>query len=160
MMDKRKGEKIRAYLLGNEETIAIAESVTSGLLQWQFSNLTDAQNFYQGGVTTYNLGQKYKHLVVEPIHAMSCNCVSAKVAEEMAKNVCTLFNSNWGIGITGYATPVPEADNQLFSYYAICYNGIIQLAGKINSKQLEPEKVQLAYARTVINKLTDCIAKL
>ncbi|MFT3750464.1 MAG: hypothetical protein QM768_19275 [Agriterribacter sp.] len=35
----------------------------------------------------------------------------------------TLFTSNWEIGITGYASPVPESGQALFVYYAIaCYN--------------------------------------
>src|SRR3954469_8414198 len=94
------GKKLHA----KEQTIAISESVTSGLLQFAFSNIKDAEKFYQGGITAYNIGQKYKHLNVETIHAIGVNCVSQKIADEMALNVISLFNSDWGIGITGYAS--------------------------------------------------------
>ena len=78
---------------------------------------------FQGGLTVYNLGQKCRHLGVNPIQALECNCVSDKVAVEMAISVCKLFTSDWGIAITGYSTPVPESDNKLFAYFAIAFQG-------------------------------------
>lgn len=53
----------------------------------------NAAQFYQGGIMAYNIGQKYRHLFVEPIHAGICNCVSEKIAREMALNSCKMFNS-------------------------------------------------------------------
>src|SRR4051812_38795900 len=100
---------LKDALLAKQETISVAESVTSGLLQAAFSSAEKAMQIFQGGITTYNLGQKYRHLLVDPIHASACNCVSERVAQEMALHVCELFSSNWGIGITGYASPVPES---------------------------------------------------
>ncbi len=70
---------IRQYMLGNNQTVAVAESVTAGLLQWAFSSIPDAAQFFQGGITAYNISQKYKHLAVEPIHASEVNCVSQKL---------------------------------------------------------------------------------
>src|SRR5215203_1295610 len=82
---------IRDRLLARKETVAVAESVSSGYLQLAFSRGKDAEKFYQGGITTYNLGQKAKHLCVEPIHALDCNSVSEKVASQMARGVNDLF---------------------------------------------------------------------
>lgn len=149
---------IGRLLLKRKETIAVAESVTSGLMQVAFSSVDGAIGFYQGGITAYNVAQKYKHLNVEPVHALSCNGVSEKVATEMAFSVCSIFNSNWGIGITGYATPVPESHNELFSYYTILYKGEIKKASRLVSREDEPLKVQLFYCNTVLKVLSDVIA--
>jgi len=83
--DKKILTQIGKRLLAKKQTIAVAESVTSGLLQFAFSSMENAADFYQGGITAYNIAQKFKHLTVEPLHALSVNCVSAKVAEQMAK---------------------------------------------------------------------------
>src|SRR5688500_8216804 len=112
-------------LIERQQSIAVAESVTSGHMQVALSTATDAVKFYQGGITAYNIGQKSRHLHVEPIHAIACNCVSEQVACEMALQVCNLFNSQWGISITGYASKVPESNNELFAFYAIAYAGKI-----------------------------------
>lgn len=159
MEEKEKIKKLRRYFLAQKETIAVAESVTSGWLQVFLSNIPDAGKFYQGGITAYNIGQKYKHLAVEPIHAQDNNCVSGKVAGQMALEVCNLFRSNWGIGITGYATPVPESGNRLFAHYAISYKGEIVAAGEITSKKLPNHKVQQHYADEVTTHLVTLVQK-
>lgn len=159
IISKHAGEVLRTYFLETKETIAVAESVTSGLLQCELSNLTDALQFFQGGITAYNVGQKYRHLLVEPIHALAYNCVSAKVAEEMALNVCTLFHSNWGIGITGYATPVPESANEIYCNFCIVQNGAVQTAGRIDGKGLTARKVQACYVAEVLRRMARHLEK-
>jgi nicotinamide-nucleotide amidase len=143
-------DPIKNRLLKRNETISVAESVTSGLLQLAFSTAEKAMEFYQGGITAYNLGQKSRHLLVDPIHGISCNCVSEKIAADMALNVCKLFSSDWGIGITGFASPVPESGNKLFAYYAIAWHGAVIKAKKIEPGKNSPLNVQLMYARYLL----------
>ena len=152
-LNNRNIETIKERLIAHGETVAVAESVTSGLLQFALSRAEFAANFYQGGITTYNLGQKSRHLLIDPIHALSCNSVSEKVARDMALNVCHLFTSDWGIGITGYASPVPESGNKLFAWYAISYRGNIVVTKKINPKKDEPPKIQELYVTHLLKDL-------
>src|SRR5215471_19316107 len=104
---------IGEHMIRRKETVAVAESVTAGQLQLLFSTLPNADEFFQGGITVYNLGQKTRQLNIDPIHAQSCNSVSEKIATDMATNVAKKFVSDWGIGVTGYASPVPELDIKL-----------------------------------------------
>jgi len=155
LFDKKLLESIGKKFLRRKETVAVAESVTAGLLQYGFSNIPDAAHFFHGGITAYNIGQKYKHLKVEPLHAQSVNCVSQQVAEEMALHVCEQFGSHWGLGITGYASPVPESDDKVFAYYAVAASNKIVASGKITAQKMDPPLLQLQYARhvfTVLNK--------
>jgi nicotinamide-nucleotide amidase len=157
--DNKRIEFIRNRLVKKQETLAVAESVTSGLLQLAFSQAMEAGKFYQGGITVYNAGQKFKHLQVEPIHADAVNCVSEKVTREMALHVCELFNSDWGIGITGYANPVPESGNKVFAYYAIAHKGKIVKKGMFRPAKDEPLNTQLYYAGKVIEQLSARLRK-
>ncbi|MBS1584367.1 MAG: nicotinamide-nucleotide amidohydrolase family protein [Bacteroidetes bacterium] len=159
LFDTKNVRKIKEGLGLREETIAVSESVTSGFIQAALASAEEASMFFQGGITAYNLGQKYRHLQVEPIHAQACNCVSEKVADEMAINVCSLFNSNWGIGITGYATPVPESDNKLFAYYSVAHNGKIILARKIDAFKDDTLVVQLFYVNESLRDLAAYLSK-
>ena len=159
MFDKKIITSIKNFILPRGETIAVAESVTAGLIQAAVASAENASQFFQGGITAYNLGQKYRHLFIEPIHAASCNCVSERVAKEMALHVCNLFSSDWGIGITGYAVPSPESNNSLFAYYAIALNGNIALANKIIPEKKEPFAVQLLYVNEVLKDFATLIKK-
>ena len=152
LFDKKLLEAIGEKLLRKKQSVSVAESVTSGLLQLAFSWIPDATQFFQGGVTVYNLGQKYIHLKVEPIHALSVNCVSQQVANEMALHICEHYSSDWGIGITGYASPVPESDNKIFAFYAIGYKNRLKAKGKIPARKDDPKQLQLKYANFIMRK--------
>jgi len=153
MFDTVTLKRIGKKLLAKEQTIAVAESVTAGMFQLALSTLPDATKFFQGGITTYNLGQKYKHLHVEPIHAQAVNCVSPMVATQMALSVLPLFQSDWSIAVTGYATPVPESGNKVFAYFPVARAGRIKLNGKIIPKEKTPLKIQEEYISVVCKRL-------
>lgn len=84
-------------------TVAAAESVTAGYIQYLLSNMPDASLVFQGGITAYNCAQKAKHLSVEPIYAERQYGVAPEISGRMARAACNMFNAEWGIGITGYA---------------------------------------------------------
>ena len=157
LVNKKLTEDIAAKLKRNGQTIAVAESVTAGMLQLAIGSATDAACYFQGGLTAYNLGQKFKHLGVEPIHASSVNCVSQQVASQMATNVSEQYASDWGVAVTGYATPVPDSDNKTFAYYAISLNGKIRRKGKIVAGKLEPYEVQRKYVEEILKQLRKLI---
>lgn len=157
LFDSKVLERIGKLLLKKKETIAVAESVTAGLLQFSFSNIPDAAMFFQGGLTAYNLGQKVRYLDVEPIHAQSINCVSQKVATEMAQHIAEKYTSDWGIGITGYASPVPESDNKVFAFYSIYYKKKRKAQGKIRPQKADPKDLQVLYVNRVLKRLVALI---
>ena len=153
LFDQKKLKQFHRLFTRRKETVAVAESVTSGLLQLALGQVEKASEFYQGGITAYNLGQKYKHLQVEPIHAELHHCVSEQTTTEMALHVCELFNSQWGIGVTGFATPVPESGNKVFAYYAIAHNKKIIAKGKLSPRNIPPPEIQLFYANRILEAL-------
>lgn len=153
LIESKKLDKIHNALVKSGETISVAESVTTGLLQFSLAQAECANEFYQGGITTYNLGQKYRHLKVEPIHAEASNCVSEKVSREMATNVCQLFNSDWGIAVTGYATDVPESGYKIFAFFSISHKGKIVANRKMSPVKKEGFEAQKYYVTTIIDQL-------
>ena len=145
---------IRDYMISNGQTVAVAESVTSGHLQAALSLASEASKFFHGGITAYNLGQKARHLHVNPIHATSCNSVSEAVADEMALNTLTLFSSDWSVGITGYASPMPDLGiHTLFAFYSIAFRREIVRRGKLESVKEAAYDVQVDFANQVLSQL-------
>jgi nicotinamide-nucleotide amidase len=141
---------IKDILVAKKETLAVAESVTSGHLQAAISLASMATMFFQGGITTYNIHQKTRILKIDASHALSCNCVSERVAREMALNAAKLFQSDWSISITGYAAPIPELGvDDLFAYRAISYRGEVLNVDLLKSEKTDPLKVQIFYTNEV-----------
>jgi nicotinamide-nucleotide amidase len=143
-------------MIESEQTIAIAESVTSGNLQAAFSIAMDASKYFQGGITAYNLGQKTRHLNIEPILAQKTNCIEQRIANTMAIEVSKMFLSNYGIAITGYAAIVPECGEEgLFAYFSLAHQQKIVLTKRLTSSEKHPYDVQVDYAKQVIQLLHD-----
>jgi len=152
--------EIKDFLVANHHTLGVAESVTSGHLQAAFSLATDASKFFQGGITAYNLGQKSRHLHVNPIHATACNSVSDLIADQMAIHALSLFSSDWSIGITGYASPLPELGiKDLFAFYSIAFRGKITHRGKVESEDKGLYQVQVSFTCQVVREFNCCLVK-
>lgn len=156
MYDDKAIEAIKNALKAGKQTIAVAESVTSGHIQAAFSTAIGAEEFFQGGITAYNAGQKCRHLNIEPIYSLKDNCISDGVACTMAANVTRLFISDYGIGITGYASPLPERGisiSDLFAYFAIAKKEEILLCKRITTAETDIISAQADYTNQVLNHL-------
>lgn len=160
MLFENKANTIRSLLKARHETLAVAESVTAGYVQAILSSAEEASFFFQGGITTYNLGQKCRHLHIDPIEAELSNCVSAKVALQMSIGVQQLFMSDYDIAITGYAAPLPEKGiHDIFAFVAATYKGEVLTLEKITSGADAAPAVQVDYAEQVLRILEACLER-
>jgi nicotinamide-nucleotide amidase len=151
--------EVRDYFIENKKTIAVAESVTSGNVQAAFSLAKDASKFFQGGITAYNLGQKSRHLFVEPTHALECNCVSEKVTGQMAMEVSKMFSSDIGVATTGFASKVPEQGiNNLYAFIAVAIDGKITGVHKVEAEEGEVKSIQEYFTNQLFEFLKNQIS--
>src|SRR4051812_48864918 len=151
-----KINSVKDILVNNEETIAMAESVTGGHLQAAFSAGVEASKYFQGGITAYNLGQKTRHLGIDPILGNKVNCVAQKIADTMAIEVSRMFSSDFGIAITGYASIVPECEDEgLFAFFSLAHKEKVVISEKLTAVEKEPYAVQVEYTRQVIQKVLE-----
>ena len=117
--------ELKALLLREPRlTLAVAESLTAGHVQARVAAVSGASNFFLGGVTAYSLEQKVKLLGVKRAAAKKVNCVSAAVAEAMARGVCGLFGADVGVATTGYAEPsTADGVTEPFAWWAVARRG-------------------------------------
>ncbi|MCC6415526.1 MAG: CinA family protein [Opitutaceae bacterium] len=103
-------------------TLAVAESLTCGNAQAHIGRISGASNFFLGGVTAYTIDQKVKLLGVERASAAAVNCVSAEVAEQMARGAAELFGADLALATTGYAEPAPAQGVAVpFAWWALAH---------------------------------------
>jgi len=123
--------KTRLLARRPRQTLATAESMTSGGLQARLGRISGASHFFLGGITAYNLNQKVRHLKIGRAAAAKVDCVSEQVARQMAKGACRLFGSDWGLATTGYAEPNTTTATP-YAYWAIARKQRIVAAGRID----------------------------
>jgi len=103
-------------------TLAVAESLTCGHVQARIGAISGASEFFLGGLTAYSLDEKVRHLGVERAAAKRVNCVSAEIAEQMARGVCALFGADVGVATTGYAERSPaDRVTEPFAWWAVAH---------------------------------------
>jgi nicotinamide-nucleotide amidase len=142
-------------------TLAVAESLTCGRLQSRIGLISGASNFFLGGLTAYSLEQKVKLLQVDRSEAVATNCVSAKVAEQMARGVCALFGADVGVATTGYAEPSPEQDvRDPFAWWAVCRisgGQPVVTTGRVSFPGLSRVEVQERVAQVAYDALLESL---
>jgi len=104
--DQTMEDVVAERLLARGVTLAVAESVTGGLIASRLVAVAGASTWFRGGVVSYASDVKYDLLKVPegPV-------VSAEAAEAMATGVRTLLGSDIGLSVTGVAGP-DEQDDQ------------------------------------------------
>jgi PncC family amidohydrolase len=90
---------LKEILTKNELTISVAESCTSGNLQALLTSISGSSEYFEGGITVYNIDQKVKHLGVDRKVAEPVDCVSQEVADQMALGCSKLFETRIAISI-------------------------------------------------------------
>ena len=87
------------------KTLAIAESCTGGRIAESITANAGASAYFKGSVVSYATESKVNILKVSEEDIKTHSVVSKEVAEAMAKNVRTLFNTDYAISTTGNAGP-------------------------------------------------------
>jgi nicotinamide-nucleotide amidase len=146
-------------------TLAVAESLTCGRVQAEIGSESGASSYFLGGVTAYTLEQKVDKLGVNRSHAESVKCVSAQVAAEMACGVCDLFESDIGIGTTGYAEPSPVDGIEFpLAYWAIAskIRGKMSVVrqGLLEKDGIGRVQMQIAVTALVVDELMSYLKAL
>jgi nicotinamide-nucleotide amidase len=99
---------VHRRLLERGETVAVAESLTGGLLAGRLTETAGASDTFRGGVVTYHSDLKDGLLGSA---AVAHGAVTAKTAEQMATGVRELLGATWGVATTGVAGPT-ESEGQ------------------------------------------------
>ncbi|MBV2357924.1 nicotinamide-nucleotide amidohydrolase family protein [Streptomyces sp. J2-1] len=90
------------------ETLAVAESLTGGLVAAEITAVPGASRAFRGSVTAYATELKHRVLGVDADLLARRGAVDAQVAAEMAAGVRTALSADWGIATTGVAGPDPQ----------------------------------------------------
>jgi len=90
------------------ETLAVAESLTGGLVAADITTVPGASKAFRGSVTAYATELKHELLGVDAALLAQRGAVDPQVAAQMAAGVRKALGADWGLATTGVAGPEPQ----------------------------------------------------
>ncbi len=151
--------QLAALMRQRGRTLAVAESLTCGNIQALVGSISGASGFFKGGATVYDIDQKDRLLGVNRAHAAKVNCVSRRVAREMAAGIAALMHADFGAATTGYAEPNSVVGVDVpFAYCAVWSQGrtaVVRVVGRGLSRIAMQEHTAAAAISLILVCLKD-----
>jgi nicotinamide-nucleotide amidase len=99
---------VAGLLRTNGETVAVAESLTGGMLGGRLSDAGGASDVYLGGITAYATALKASLLGVDREVLVAQGAVSDETARQMAVGARERLGATYGVALTGVAGPAEQ----------------------------------------------------
>ncbi len=112
-----------ALLTARRQSIAVAESLTGGLLAGALTEVPGASAVFRGGIVAYATDLKAALLGVDHALLAARGAVSAEVAEAMAGGVRDRLGASVGAATTGVAGPDPAEGKPAGTVYIAASSG-------------------------------------
>ncbi|MFI5750083.1 CinA family protein [Streptomyces sp. NPDC051644] len=109
--------RVLELLVERGETLAVAESLTGGLVAAELTSVPGASNSFRGSVTAYATPLKRELLGVDGALLAERGAVDPEVARQMAAGVRRALGADWGMATTGVAGPEPQDGKSVGTVY-------------------------------------------
>ncbi|MFJ7190974.1 CinA family protein [Streptomyces bacillaris] len=109
--------RVLGRLVERGETLAVAESLTGGLVAADLTSVPGASRSFRGSLTAYATALKGEILRVDGTLLAERGAVDPEVARQMAAGVRRALGADWGIATTGVAGPEPQDGQPVGTVY-------------------------------------------
>ncbi|MBA2312901.1 MAG: competence/damage-inducible protein A [Actinobacteria bacterium] len=98
-------DRLSAVIASRDVTVAVAESLTGGLIAAELTTVPGASGFFLGSLVCYSTGSKETVAGVPAEILVRAGAVSEETAAALAEGAARVFGANVGISATGVAGP-------------------------------------------------------
>lgn len=135
-------QQIADLLRKSKQTIAVAESLTGGLVASRLTNIGGSSDYFIGGIVSYSPRIKVTQVGVPAALISQYGVVSKEVAISLAEEIKKRFRTDIGLSATGVAGPAPIPPAPVGKVY-------IALSGQ---KEVEWKELNLQGSRAEIRE--------
>ncbi|MFE6224761.1 MULTISPECIES: CinA family protein [unclassified Streptomyces] len=137
--------RVLALLAQRGGTLAVAESLTGGLVAAELTGVPGASRSFLGSVTAYATPLKHALLGVDAGLLSERGAVDPEVAVQMARGVRDRLGADWGMATTGVAGPDPQDGQPVGTVYVAVAGPATTgaAAGKVVSLRLNGDRAEI-----------------
>jgi nicotinamide-nucleotide amidase len=116
--------------------VAVAESLTSGLMASRLGAGEESSTWFRGGVVAYHLAVKHDLLDIPEGPVVTAEC-----AEGMARKTAELFGAQAVVAVTGVGGPDPEEGEEPGTVYTAVLVGDTLAVHRLDLAGDDPERI-------------------
>ncbi|MFM9371846.1 CinA family protein [Streptomyces sp. Da 82-17] len=159
-MTGSRAAEVLELLARHGRTLAVAESLTGGLVAAELTAAPGASVSFRGSVTAYATELKQRVLGVDGTLLAERGAVDPEVARQMAQGVRGALGADWGIATTGVAGPETQDGQPVGTVYvAVAGPGHVdgERPGKVVALRLNGDRSEIRResVRSVLDLLAD-----
>jgi nicotinamide-nucleotide amidase len=136
-----EAEQVLALLAGRSLTLAVAESLTGGLVAAELTSVAGASRSFRGSVTAYATDLKRDVLGVDGALLEERGAVDGDVALQMAAGARQVLGADWGAATTGVAGPEPQDGRPVGTVYVAVAGP--ESGGKVTTLRLNGSRADI-----------------
>jgi nicotinamide-nucleotide amidase len=153
---KQLEEIVVELLTKRNETVAVAESCTGGLLASTITNVSGSSAVFLEGSVTYSNEAKIRTLSVPPLLIQRLGAVSDKVAAAMAEGARTRSAATYALSTTGVAGPTGGTEEKPVGTVFI---GFASAMGATEVQKLFYPTDRLTFKQVVTQRALDLLRR-
>ena len=147
-------DRVADQALDNGMTVAVAESLTCGLLASTIGKAHDAGTWFAGGVVAYQTPTKQSVLGLPE----GTDPVSPECAEQLAHAVRELMGADVGVSVTGVGGPGPEGGHPAGTVY-VGWSADGETGSRLLALTGEPEDILDASVEAAVSALLELTSR-
>ncbi|MFD9005833.1 CinA family protein [Streptomyces sp. NPDC059582] len=158
-MNSRAAEVVR-LLTVRGETLAVAESLTGGLVAAEITSVPGASKVFRGSVTAYATDLKHELLGVDATLLAERGAVDPQVAAQMAAGVRKALGADWGLATTGVAGPEPQDGRPVGTVFVALDGPLAARSGSAGGGKVEAPRLNGDRAEIRMESVRSVLALL
>jgi nicotinamide-nucleotide amidase len=154
-----KAEAVGAILKARQQTVAVSESSSGGLVSAALLAVPGASAYFMGGAVVYTQRARTTLLAITEQDMAGIRSSSEPYAQLLARQVRARFGTDWGIAETGAAGPSGNRYGDASGHSCIAISGPIERVITLETGSDDRVANMRAFAGALLDLLSDALAE-
>lgn len=150
-------ESVAAALIARNDTVAVSESSTGGIISAALLAIPGASKYYLGGGVIYTGAARAALLGIPARLPRAVRSASKPYAALCAASIRDQLDAVWGLAETGAAGPTGNSYGDKAGHCCIAVMGPTQKVVTLKTESNRREENMWAFAQAALEHLAECI---
>ena len=149
--------RVAELLKVRQETVAVAESSSGGLVSAALLAVPGASAYYQGGAVVYTQRARVALLGLTPDAMAGIRSSTEPYAQLLARTVRERFSASWGVAETGAAGPTGNSYGDAPGHTCVAVSGPVERVMTVETSSADRSANMRSFAAALLQLLAEVL---